>query len=166
MDENRKGENPTPLGRSISLRFFCISLFCSTFIIIIIIFCQTINFVRLATQHFSVRYTPQQDRIAERLNKTLLEKVCCMLSQVKLPKRFWVEALRYACHVLNRLPSTTLEGRTPLEVWYGESARKYDKLRVFGCNAYFHVKENKLDPQAKKAVFMGFNSGVKGFRLW
>ena len=37
---------------------------------------------------------------------------------------------------------------------------------MFGCNAYFHVKENKLDPRTKKAVFMRFNSGVKGFKLW
>ena len=116
------------------------------------------------TRQFNV--TPQQNRIVERLNRTLLEKVCCVLSQAKLPKRFWVEALSYACHVLNRLPSTTLEGRTPIEVWSGELAQDYDKLQVFGCNAYSHVKENKLDPRAKKAVFMGFNGGVKGFILW
>ncbi|KAM1415957.1 hypothetical protein ACFX2I_007555 [Malus domestica] len=89
-----------------------------------------------------------------------------MLSQAKLPKRFWAEALNYACHVLNQLSSTTLEGRTPIEVWSGEPAQDYDKLRVFGCNTYFHVKENKLDPRAKKVVFMRFNSDVKGFRLW
>ena len=117
------------------------------------------------TWQFNVRHSPQQNEIVERLNRTLLDKVRCMLSQAKLPKRFWVEALSYACQVLNRLPSTTLEGRTPIEVWSGELAQDYDKLRVFGCNAYFHVKENKLDPRAKKAVFMGFNSGVKGFRL-
>ena len=60
--------------------------------------------------------------IAYGLNRTLLEKVPCMLSQAKLPKRVWAEALSYACHLLNRLPSTTFEGRTPIEVWYGEPA--------------------------------------------
>ncbi|KAB2615495.1 hypothetical protein D8674_022083 [Pyrus ussuriensis x Pyrus communis] len=68
--------------------------------------------------------------------------------------------------MLNGLPSTALKGRTPIKVWSGEPAQDYDKLRVFGCNAYFHVNKNKLDPRAKKPVFIGFNSGVKGFRLW
>jgi hypothetical protein len=118
------------------------------------------------TRHFSVRETPQQNGIAERLNRTLLEKVRCMLSQAKLHKRFWAEALNYACHILNRLPSTTLSGKTPIELWSGKVAQDYERLRVFGCDAYYHVKESKLDPRARKAIFLGFNNGVKGFRLW
>ena len=42
----------------------------------------------------------------------------------------------------------------------------YDTLRVFGSTAYYHIKESKLDPRAKKALFMGVTSGVKGYRLW
>lgn len=53
------------------------------------------------THHFSVKGIPQQNGIAERLNIILLERVRCMLLQDKLPKRFWAEALNYACHVLN-----------------------------------------------------------------
>ena len=54
----------------------------------------------------------------------------------------------------------------PLEVWSGKPANDYDTLRVFDSTAYYHVKESKLDPRAKKELFMGVTSGVKGYRLW
>ena len=41
----------------------------------------------------------------------------------------------------------------------------YDFLRVFGCPAYYHVREDKLDPRAKKEVFVGFKRGTKGFKI-
>ncbi|KAE8678648.1 hypothetical protein F3Y22_tig00111402pilonHSYRG00027 [Hibiscus syriacus] len=46
------------------------------------------------------------------------------------------------------------------------SGEDYDSLHVFGSTAYYHVKESKLDPRAKNAIFMGITSGVKGYRLW
>ncbi|KAE8686610.1 Detected protein of unknown function [Hibiscus syriacus] len=117
-------------------------------------------------RHFTVRSTPQQNGVAERMNRTLMEKVRCMLSNARLGKEFWPEALVYACHLVNRLPSTTIGGKTPLEKWFGESATDYDSLHVFGSTAYYHIKESKLDPRAKKAIFMGITSGVKDYRLW
>jgi len=39
-------------------------------------------------------------------------------------------------------------------------------LRVFGCPAYYHVSDGKLEPRVKKAVFLGFKRGVKGYKLW
>ena len=58
------------------------------------------------------------------------------------------------------------EGKTPLEVWFGSPTTNYDSLHIFGCLAYYHVKDSKLDPRAKKAIFLGFSSGVKEYRLW
>ncbi|KAG6420699.1 hypothetical protein SASPL_117236 [Salvia splendens] len=52
------------------------------------------------------------------------------------------------------------------EVWSDKPATDYDSLRIFGSIAYYHVNESKLDPRAKKALFMGFSVGVKGYRLW
>ena len=72
----------------------------------------------------------------------------------------------YASHLINRLPSAALNGKTPLEVWSGKPINDYDTLHVFGSTAYYHVKESRLDPRAKKALFMGVTSGVKGYRLW
>ena len=118
------------------------------------------------SRHFTVRDTPQQNGVAERMNRTLLEKVRCMLSNAGLGKQFWAEAVMYASHLINRLPSATLNGKTPLEVWSGKPVNDYDTLHVFGSTAYYHVKESKLDPRAKKALFMGVTSGVKGYRLW
>ncbi|KAL3821238.1 hypothetical protein ACJIZ3_007143 [Penstemon smallii] len=118
-------------------------------------------------RHFSVRKTPQQNGVAERMNRTLLEKVRCMLSNSGLTKIFWAEAVNYACHLINRLPSAAIGGKTPIEVWSGSPASDYDSLRIFGCPAFFHTTEDsKLDPRAKEAIFLGFSNGVKGFRLW
>ena len=71
----------------------------------------------------------------------------------------------YASHLINHLPSAALNGKTPLEVWSGKPINDYDTLRVFGSTAYYHVKESKLDPRAKKALFMGVTLGVKGYQL-
>ena len=73
--------------------------------------------------------------------------------------------MTYACHLINRLPSTAIGGKTPLEKWSGKPAIDYETLHVFGCTAYYHVKESKLDPRARKVLFMGITSGVKGYRL-
>jgi hypothetical protein len=124
--------------------------------------CQDEGIVR----HFTVSRTPQQNGVAERMNRTILEKVRCMLSSAGLGKSFWAEAVNYACHLINRLPTAAIDGKTPTEVWSGKPANDYDKLHVFGCPAYFHVRDSKLDPRAKKAVFLGFSTGVKGYRLW
>ena len=118
------------------------------------------------SRHFTVRDTPQQNGVAERMNRTLLEKVRCMLSNAGLGKQLWAEVVMYASHLINRLPSAALNGKTPLEVWSGKPINDYDTLHVFGSTAYYHVKESKLDPRAKKALFMGVNSGVKGYQLW
>lgn len=117
-------------------------------------------------RHFTVRETPQQNGVAERMNRTLLERVRYMLSNAGLGKVFWVEAITYACHLINRLPSTAINGKSPLEVWSGKPVSDYNSLRVFGCPAYYHVREGKLDPRAKKSLFMGLQTGVKGYKLW
>ncbi|GJZ67186.1 retrovirus-related pol polyprotein from transposon TNT 1-94 [Tanacetum coccineum] len=91
-------------------------------------FCEDEGIVR----HFTVRHTPQQNGVAKHMNRTLLEKVRCMLSNVGFGKEFWAEAVTYACHLVNRLPSTAIDGKTPFEKWYGKPTTDYDSLHVFG----------------------------------
>ena len=73
------------------------------------------NFCRQSgiTRHKTVTYTPQQNRVAERLNKTIMERVRCLLSDVILKEKFWAEAAAYVMHTLNRSPHTSLGLLTP-----------------------------------------------------
>ena len=64
-------------------------------------------------RHFTVNGMPQQNGVAERMNRTLVEKVRCMLAHSGLSKAFWGEALNYARHLVNRLPTAALDGKTP-----------------------------------------------------
>nr|GFA13464.1 retrovirus-related Pol polyprotein from transposon TNT 1-94 [Tanacetum cinerariifolium] len=80
-------------------------------------------------------------------------------------QEFWAEAVTYACHLINRLPSTAINGKTPFKKWYGKPASDYDSLHVFSSAAYYHVKESKQDPRAKKALFIRITFGIKGYRL-
>ena len=66
---------------------------------------------------------------------------------------------------MNRSPTTSIELKTPEEVWSGKPA-DYSNLRVFGCPAYAHVNEGKLEPRSKKCVFVGYPENVKGYKLW
>ena len=63
-----------------------------------------------------MRHTPQHNGVAERMNRTLLENVRCMLSNAGLDKKFWAETVSYASHLLNWLPSAVIGGKTPMEM--------------------------------------------------
>jgi hypothetical protein len=73
-----------------------------------------------------------------------------------------------ACYLVNISPSSTLDDKTPQEVWTGKEP-SLTHLKVFGCDAYVHVpKENKskLDKKAEKCIFIGYKDGLKGYKLW
>ena len=74
--------------------------------------------------------TPEQNGVAERLNRTLLETVRSMLIDSKLPHKFWAEALCTAAYLRNRSPTKVIEGKTPHEAWTKEMP-KVEHLRVF-----------------------------------
>ncbi|CAL8998591.1 unnamed protein product [Prunus brigantina] len=79
---------------------------------------------------------------------------------------FWAETITYASHLINRLHAVANEGKTPMEVWSGKPSNTctdYKYLHIFDCLAYYHVRESKLDPRAKKVLFVGFSTGVKGY---
>ncbi|KAH9754208.1 Integrase catalytic domain-containing protein [Citrus sinensis] len=75
--------------------------------------------------------------------------------------------LKLQCTILriNRCPSTAIELKTPYEVWSGKLT-DYTKLRIFGCTAYAHIKQGKLELRALKCAFLGYPSGTKGYKLW
>jgi hypothetical protein len=113
-------------------------------------------------------YTPHKNGVAERMNKTLMEKSRTMLNGVGLGQEFWAKAVGTTCYLVNRSPSSTLADKTPHEVWSGKKP-SLQHLRVFGCDSYVHVpKENrsKLDKKLEKCIFIGYKDGVKGYKLW
>ena len=66
---------------------------------------------------------------------------------------------------MNTSPSTTINLKTPQEVWSSTPSDCYG-LRIFGCPTYAHVNDGKLEPKAMKCIFLGYATGVKGYRLW
>ncbi|KAG8485681.1 hypothetical protein CXB51_019023 [Gossypium anomalum] len=92
-----------------------------------------------------------------------MEKVRCMLSNANLPKSFWAEAASTACFLINRSLFVAIEKKTPQEVWSGNPAN-YSDLKIFGCPAYTHVDNGKLELRSIKCVFLGYKAGVKGTR--
>eukprot|EP00253_Pinus_taeda_P014620 PITA_14620 len=113
-------------------------------------------------------YTPQQNGVVERMNKTLMEKARSMLSGAGLGEEFLVDAADTTCYLVNRSPSSALEDNTPQEVSTSKKP-SLSHLRVFGCDAYLHVpkeKRTKLDNKSKKCIFIGYKDGLKGYKLW
>ena len=78
-----------------------------------------------------------------------------MLLQAKISKVFWAEAVHTVSHIVNRSPTSTIEFKTPNEVWLGEPSN-YSYVRIFRCPTYFLVNEGKLEPMAKKVIFVGY----------
>ncbi|GJZ84447.1 retrovirus-related pol polyprotein from transposon TNT 1-94 [Tanacetum coccineum] len=94
-------------------------------------------------RHLTVAGTPQQNGVAERMNKTLMDKVRCLLIQSGLPKTFWTEATCTAAYLINRSPSTAIEKKTPMEMWSGHPS-DYEMLRIFSCVAYPRDKQDTM----------------------
>ncbi|GJZ37120.1 putative RNA-directed DNA polymerase [Tanacetum coccineum] len=82
---------------------------------------------------YTMSGTPQQNGVAERRNRTLMDMVRSMLANSNLPKFLWTEALKTVVHILNRVPSKSVP-KTPYEIWTGRKpSLRY--LRVWGCPA-------------------------------
>lgn len=115
----------------------------------------------------SCPYTPQQNGLAERMNRTLVEKARCMLFGAKLDKSFWAESISTAAYLTNRSPNRNLEMKTPEEIWSGKIP-DLSHLKVFGCKAMVHVPKKlrqKLDAKSEEFIFVGYCEETKGFRL-
>ena len=114
----------------------------------------------------SMPYTPEQNGTAERLNRTLINKVLPMLYSADLPPEAWAEAFITANYLRNLAPVSG-KTKTPWEMFFG---RKPDvsTLRAFGATAYTHVpkeKRSKLDPRAEKGIMIGYPDFGKGYRV-
>ncbi|KAL8092162.1 hypothetical protein AgCh_034456 [Apium graveolens] len=112
--------------------------------------------------------TPQQNGVAERMNRTLNERAKSMRLHTEFPKMFWPDAVSTAAYLINRGPSSPLGFKIPEEEWQ-EKEVNLSHLRVFGCVSYVRVKDSdrdKLNPKAKKCIFIGYGSDDMGYHFW
>jgi hypothetical protein len=110
---------------------------------------------------------PQQNGVAERHNRTLIDMVRSMLSYSTLPISLWMDALKTTVHILNRVPSKSVP-KTPYEIW---TSRKptLNYLHVWGYPAgarIFNPSIGKLDPKTVSCHFIGYPDKSKGFRFY
>ncbi|KAL5835739.1 hypothetical protein ACOSQ4_015236 [Xanthoceras sorbifolium] len=116
----------------------------------------------------TVPMTPQQNGVAERMNRTLNERARSMRLHAGLPKMLWAEAVNTAAYLINRGPSVPLDGGIPEEVWSKKEVN-FSHLRVFGCISYVHIdsaERSKLDAKSNKCVFVGYGGDEFGYRFW
>ncbi|GJZ61360.1 zinc finger, CCHC-type containing protein [Tanacetum coccineum] len=109
------------------------------------------------TRQLTAPYSPQQNGVVERRNRTVLSTTRSMIKAMKLPLTFWAEAVKYAIYILNRVPTRALEDKTPYEALYNRKPN-LENLRIFGCTAYAkitipHLK--KLDDRSIPMIYLG-----------
>ena len=120
----------------------------------------------------SCAQTPQQNGVAERKNRHILETTRALLLGTNVPTHHWDDAISAAEYLLNKMPSKVLHFKTPLQVLSSHVALPTVLLlppRVFGCVVFVHLYKNqrsKLDPCAVKCLFLGYGPTKKGYKCF
>ncbi|GJS76706.1 retrovirus-related pol polyprotein from transposon TNT 1-94 [Tanacetum coccineum] len=119
-------------------------------------------------REFSVARTPQQNGVAERRNRTLIEAARTMLADSKLPTTFWAEAVNTACYVQNRVLVVKPHNKTPYELFRGRTP-SLSFMKPFGChvtilNTLDHL--GKFDGKSDDGFFVGYSLNSKAFRVY
>ena len=125
-------------------------------------FCRA-NGIKLET---TVRYTPEQNGAAERLNRTLMDKVRPMLAASGLSKHMWAEAAVTASYVRNRSPVVD-QDKTPYQLFFGTKP-DVSNLRTFGVRCYALTPKalrHKLENTSVPGHFIGYPAGTKGYKI-
>ncbi|GJY75462.1 ribonuclease H-like domain-containing protein [Tanacetum coccineum] len=119
-------------------------------------------------REFSVARTPQQNGVATRKNRTLIEAAKTMLAESMLPITFWAEAVNTACYVQNRVLVTKPHNKTPYELFLGRKPT-LGFMKPFRCpvtilNTIDHL--GKFDGKADEGLFVGYSVNSKAFRVF
>jgi len=111
----------------------------------------------LLWHQFTATYTPEQNGVAERSNRTVMEKALTMLEAKQMPKEAWAEAVACAVYLLNRTPCSKTPRLSPYEKYFGKKPY-LGHIRKFGSIAYEFVsanQRNKLQPKTRKRILVG-----------
>nr|GEU40286.1 hypothetical protein [Tanacetum cinerariifolium] len=119
-------------------------------------------------REYSVARTPQQNRVAESRNRTLIKAARTMLADSKLPSTFWAEAVNIACYVQSRVLVVKRYFKTPYELFRGRTP-SLSFMRPFGChvtilNTLDHL--GKFDGKSDEGFFVGYSINSKAFRVY
>ena len=119
-------------------------------------------------RRLTVPHLPEQNGIAERKNRTLIETTSCLLLHSNIPSHLWAEAVKTANFLRNRSPSRALGGQIPFKLWTSKPP-SVKHFRTFGMIALAldkdHKKE-KFESRSKDCYFLGNSDESKAYRLW
>ena len=110
----------------------------------------------------------QQNGVAERKNRHLVETVRTLLLYYKVPQCFWGDAILAACYLINRMPSVVLHDQIPHSILLPIQPLFYLPPRVFGCACFVHILtpgQDKLSAKAMKCV-LGYSRLQRGYRCY
>jgi hypothetical protein len=116
----------------------------------------------------TVPITPQENGVLERMNRIIMEHARSMRLHAGFPLQFWEDAVDTVIYLINKGPSSSLDGRILEEAWTGKKVN-YSFLKTFRCEAFVHIdKENrtKIKEKSKKCTFIGYGVNEFGYRLW
>jgi len=114
----------------------------------------------------SAPYNPEQNGKSERDIQTINGMLRSMIFGKNLPKYLWSEALNMTAYILIR-SATSKNNKSPFERWTGK--KPDSKIKIFGCVVYMHIPQQqrrKLDPKAKKMIFVGYQEISDNYRLF
>ncbi|KAJ9683393.1 hypothetical protein PVL29_019116 [Vitis rotundifolia] len=117
----------------------------------------------------SCAHTPQQNGVAERKNRHLVETARTILLHHNVPFRFWGDAVLTACYLINRMPSSILHDQIPHSLLFPDQPLYFLPPRVFGCTCFVHILtpgQDKLSAKAMKCLFVGYSRLQKGYRCY
>ncbi|GJY05292.1 retrovirus-related pol polyprotein from transposon TNT 1-94 [Tanacetum coccineum] len=120
------------------------------------------------SQNFPSPYTPEQNGVAKRKNRTLIEAARTMLSGSVFSKQYWTEAVATACYTQNRSTIVKRHLKTPYEI-FCKRIPNISFLHVFGCPVYIHNHKDQLgkfDKKADDSYLLGYSLVSKAFRIF
>ncbi|MCO5596878.1 hypothetical protein L7F22_050948 [Adiantum nelumboides] len=118
--------------------------------------------------HLTTPHTPQQNGVAERKNRVIVEMARSMIKAIGLSDSFWAKAVNTAMYILNRSYTKAVKDMTPLQAFSGKKP-SVSHFKIFESDCYVHVPDasrTKWDAKSQNCIFLGYSEESKGYRLY